>query len=48
MKEKKLDAEVIKGDENAVQNANGIDQNYPSEADKPLNERWGTTTTLTR
>ncbi|XP_074591619.1 peptidyl-prolyl cis-trans isomerase FKBP53-like isoform X3 [Curcuma longa] len=41
LKEKKLDAEVIKGDENTVQNANGIDQNYPSEADKPFNENDG-------
>lgn len=47
MKEKQLGAEVIKGDENAVQNANGIDQNSPSEADKPRNEKWGIVITLT-
>ncbi|XP_074588831.1 peptidyl-prolyl cis-trans isomerase FKBP53 [Curcuma longa] len=39
MKDKELDAEeAIKGDGNAIPIANGVDQNQPSEAGKPLNE----------
>lgn len=40
MKDKELDAEeVIKGDGNAIPNANGVDQNHPFEAGKPLDEK---------
>ncbi|XP_042457217.1 peptidyl-prolyl cis-trans isomerase FKBP53-like [Zingiber officinale] len=35
---KELAEEAIKGDVNAIPNANGVDQNHPSEAEKPLNE----------
>lgn len=49
MKDKEFDAEeVIKGDDgNAIPNANGVVQNHPSEAGKPLDEKSDIVITLT-